>query len=94
MPEQPNGMDSASAVASPSSLLTPMGWTEHDLQYFPIVQSLTNMIQPTGVFHPHYNKIFLASQCVTHENKSSHVKQPKFFRSTADWGQFFLLARK
>jgi len=31
VPEQHNGMDSASAVASPSSLLTPMGQTEHDL---------------------------------------------------------------
>ena len=30
-PEQSNGMDSASAVASPSSLLAPMGWTKHDL---------------------------------------------------------------
>ena len=30
-PEQSNGMDSASAVASPSSLLTPTGWIEHDL---------------------------------------------------------------
>ena len=30
-PEQSNGMDSASIVASPSSLLTPMGRTEHDL---------------------------------------------------------------
>ena len=30
-PEQSNGMDSAFAVASPSSLLTPTGRTEHDL---------------------------------------------------------------
>jgi len=30
-PEQSNGMDFASAVASPSSLLTPTGRTEHDL---------------------------------------------------------------
>jgi len=30
-PEQSNGMDSASAVASPSSLLTPTGRKEHDL---------------------------------------------------------------
>jgi len=30
-PEQSNGIDSASAVASPSSLLTPTGRTEHDL---------------------------------------------------------------
>jgi len=36
MPEQPNGMDSASAVVSPSSLLTPMGRTEQDLLHFPI----------------------------------------------------------
>ena len=36
-PEQSNGMDSASAVASPSSLLTPMGQMEHDLLHFPIV---------------------------------------------------------
>ena len=31
VPEQSNDMDSASAVPSPSSLLTPMGWIEHDL---------------------------------------------------------------
>ena len=30
VPEQPNGMDSASAIASPSSLLTPTGRKEHD----------------------------------------------------------------
>jgi len=37
MPEQSNGMDSTSAVASPSSLVTPTGRTEHDLYHFPIV---------------------------------------------------------
>jgi len=37
VPEQPDGMDSASAVASPSSLLTPTGWTEHDLYHFLVV---------------------------------------------------------
>jgi len=31
VPERPNGMDSASAIASPSSLLTPTGRTKHDL---------------------------------------------------------------
>jgi len=31
VPEQPNGQDSASAVASPSSLMTPTGRLEHDL---------------------------------------------------------------
>jgi len=36
VPEQPNGMDSASAVASPSSLLTPTGRMEQDLLHFPI----------------------------------------------------------
>ena len=36
MPKQPNGMDSASAIASPSSLLTPTGRTEQDLLHFPI----------------------------------------------------------
>ena len=42
--EQPYGMDFASAVASPSSLLTPTGQTEHDPKHFPIFLSLTNMI--------------------------------------------------
>jgi len=37
MPEQSNGMDFASAVASPSSLVTTTGRTEHDLYHFPIV---------------------------------------------------------
>ena len=37
VPEQPNDQDFASAVASPSSLVTPTGWTEHDLYHFPVV---------------------------------------------------------
>jgi len=44
MPELPNGMDSASAIASPSSVLTPTGRTEHDLKHFRIFLSLKNLI--------------------------------------------------